>query len=241
MKAKATIKLISHQFALWRFLLPIVFLAFSISPSRAQTYLLKASLYEVDSFSRIPFAVISLKGKMTAVTSDESGYFEINCLKTDTLQIRHISFDVAYVPVRKILDSTSKIPRIYLRKKQVNLIQVTISGNRLSQEKKEEYQRHLDRVKPTISSPISAIYESLSRRGKERSKMDEIYSALLLRDKLEVRIPPSKLFLITNDRSIKLDDLLGLCPVNNYFVTNTSDYVFFLHFTRCWEEYKKRH
>jgi hypothetical protein len=84
------------------------------------------------------------------------------------------------------------------------------------------------------------VYESLSRRGKERSQMDAIYSELLLRDQLETRLPPRKLFLITNDKSVKLDDLLVLCPVSSYFVMNASDYDFFYHFTQCWDEFKKR-
>ncbi len=205
----------------------------------AQSYLLKAWLYEADSFSRIPFAVVSIKNKLTATISDETGYFELPCNLSDTLVTGHVSYYKKYLSIKNLIDTPGKKIKIYLKRKNVELIPVTISGKRLSEGKKEEYRRHLDRERPTISSPISAIYESLSRRGKERTQMDAIYSELLLRDQLETRLPPRKLFLITNDRSVKLDDLLILCPVSSYFVMNASDYVFFLHFTRCWDEYKK--
>jgi len=225
-------------FSGWLFVF-ILLVSINFSAS-AQTFLFKATLYEQDSFSKIPFAVVSIKGKMDATFTDESGNFEIPCRLSDTLVISHITYKKHFIPIRKLADSTQKRVKIYLKRKDVELSAVTISGKRLSKEKKEEYQRHLERVRPTISSPISAIYESVSRRGKERSKMDEIYEDLLRRDMLEQRLPPRKLFLITNDRSVKLDDLLILCPVTGYFVKNASDYVFFYHFSQCWDQYKNQ-
>jgi len=206
----------------------------------SQSFMLRASLYEQDSFSRVPFAVVGIKGTMYATTTDESGYFELQCKRSDTLVISHVSYGRLLIPIRKIGDSTDKKKKIYLKKREIEIVPVTISGKKLSKEKKEEYERHLNRSRPTISSPISLIYESLSRRGKERTKMDEIYQILILRDQLETRLPPRKLFLITNDKSVKLDDLLILCPVSSYFVLHASDYVFFYHFTQCWDEYKKQ-
>lgn len=217
----------------------VLFFLMSFNSAFSQSYLLKAWLYEMDSFSRVPFAVVSIKNKMTATTSDETGYFELQCDLNDTLVTGHVGYQKVYLSIKKLADTSNGKIKIYLKRKSVELVPVTISGKRLSEEKKEEYQRHLDRIRPTISSPISAIYESLSRRGKERSQMDVIYSELLLRDQLETRLPPRKLFLITNDKSVKLDDLLVLCPVSSYFVLNASDYEFFYHFSRCWDEYKK--
>lgn len=210
------------------------------SSASGQSITFKAWLYEADSFTRVPFAVVSIKNKTVATTSDETGYFELPCNINDTLVVGHITYVRSYLPIKKLRDSSQGKIKIYLYRKDVELVPVTINGRRLSQEKKEEYQHHLERVRPTISSPISAIYENLSRRGKERSKMDEIYSALLLRDQLEMRLPPRKLFLITGDRSVKLDDLLVLCPVDSYFVMYASDYAFFAFFSHCWDEYKKR-
>lgn len=219
--------------------LGVVFFLISFGNVYSQSYLLKAWLYEVDSFSRVPFAVVSIKNKMTATTSDETGYFQLQCDLKDTLVTGHVGYQKVYLSIKRLVDTSNGKIKIYLKRKSVELVPVTISGKRLSEEKKEEYRRHLERVRPTISSPISAIYESLSRRGKERSQMDIIYSELLLRDQLETRLPPRKLFLITNDKSVKLDDLLVLCPVSSYFVMNASDYEFFYHFSRCWDEYKK--
>lgn len=220
--------------------LVLLLFCFNKQTAKAQTFLLKASIYESDSFSRIPFAVVGLKGKMDAVMTDESGYFEMRCRWTDTLLISHVSFGKLYLAVRQIGDTSGKKVKIYLKKKEVELIPVTISGKKLSKEKKEEYERHLDRFRPTISSPISALYETFSRRGKERTKMDEIYSGLLLRDLLESRLPPRKLFLITNDRSVTLDELLVFCPVSSQFATYASDYDFFYHFSKCWESFKSK-
>ncbi|MCB9251933.1 MAG: carboxypeptidase-like regulatory domain-containing protein [Flavobacteriales bacterium] len=205
----------------------------------AQQVRFKGRLVETDSFSKIPFAVVGLKGKLDATITDETGYFELYCNLKDTLVVSHVGFQKLFRSVRNCYDSTKKVNAIYVARKNFDLVPVTITGKRLSKEKVEEYEKHLNRVKPNISSPISAIYESLSRRGKERTKMDEIYRGLLLRDQLEQRLPPRKLYLITNDKSVKLDDLLILCPVTNYFVLNASDYVFFYHFTQCWEEYRR--
>jgi hypothetical protein len=231
----------SHTKNLYR-KIGLIVLLFSLflNSSFAQSITLKAWLYEADSFSRVPFAVVSIKNKMTATTSDETGYFELQCDLKDTLVAGHVGYQKRYISIKKLIDTSSGKIKIYLKRKSVELVPVTISGKRLSEEKKEEYKRHLERSRPTISSPISLVYESLSRRGKERSQMDAIYSELLLRDQLETRLPPRKLFLITNDKSVKLDDLLVLCPVSSYFVMNASDYDFFYHFTQCWDEYKKR-
>ena len=217
----------------------LIFILISLNAVFAQSITFKAWLYEADSFSRVPFAVVSIKNKLIATTSDETGYFEIQCDLKDTLVVGHVGYQKRYLPIKKMMDTAGRKAKIYLVRNSVELVPVTISGKRLSEERKEEYKRHLERERPTISSPISAIYESMSRRGKERTQMDAIYSELLLRDQLETRLPPRKLFLITNDKSVKLDDLLVLCPVSSYFVMNAPDYDFFYHFTQCWDEYKR--
>jgi len=232
------IRIALYQHFQW--IIVILFLFLNNLEANSQSFMFKATLYEQDSFSKIPFAVVSIKGKMDATFTDESGNFEIPCRISDTLVISHVTYKKHFIPIRKLADSTNKRVKIYLQRKDLELAAVTISGKRLTKEKKEEYQRHLERVRPTISSPVSAIYEMVSRRGKERTKMDEIYEGLLMRDMLEQRLPPRKLFLITNDRSVKLDDLLILCPVTGYFVKNASDYVFFFHFTQCWDQFKKQ-
>lgn len=216
-----------------------LFLLISSNNLFSQNLILKAWLIDSDSFTKISFAVVSIKGKPTATTTDEKGFFEINCNIKDTLIIRHLSYNLTKIAVKKIGDTTVKKKYIYLTKKENTFQQITISGNKLSEEKKEEYKKHLNRIKPTAKSPISLMYEGWSRKGKERKKMDEIYSQLLLRDELETRIPPKKLFLITNDRSVKLDDLLIICPVSAEFVKYASDYDFFYHFSKCWDFYKK--
>lgn len=205
----------------------------------SQNLRIKGCLMDNDSFTRISFAVVSIKGKTVATSTDERGFFEIDCSIKDTLIIRHISYELTKLSVKKTIDTSKNKIYIYLKKKENTVSQVTIHGNKLSKEKKEEYQKHIERPRPTIKSPISLIYEGLSRKGKERSKMDEIYEQLLLRDEIEQRIPPGKLYLITKDRSIKIDDLLIICPITEEFVKKASDYEFFYHFSKCWERYKK--
>jgi hypothetical protein len=207
----------------------------------AQNITFKGALYERDSFSKIPFAVVSIKGKMQATTTDESGAFDLQCQLSDTLIVSHVGYSRIKFSIRNLYDSNGRRVKIYIDRKTVDLVAVTVSGKRLTKEKKEEYERHLNRSRPTISSPISMIYESVSRKGRERTKMDAIYEELILRDLLETRLPPKKLFLITNDRSVKLDDLLLLCPVSSEFVTNASDYAFFIHFSNCWKAYQRLH
>ncbi len=214
-------------------------LFFCIASINAQNFILKATLYESDSFTKIPFAVVSLKNKFTATTSDETGYFELTCNKWDTLIVGHVGYQKMFIPAHTLYDSINGKKKIYLKRKSIELIPVTISGKRLSDDKLQEFNRHLNRSVPTISSPISLIYEKFSRNGQERTKMDAIYSELILRDQVEKRLPPRKLFLITNDMSVKLDDLLILCPVSSYFVLQASDYDFYYYFSQCWTAFKR--
>lgn len=216
----------------------IIFFQFSSINIYAQNIKLKAWIVDSDSFTRVSFAVVSIKGKTIATTTDERGFFEITCKITDTIQIRHLSYNLTTLAAKKIVDSTKSKYFIYLTKKEVTIQQIIISGKKLPDEKKEEFNIHLNRIRPTGASPISLMYEKWSRKGKERSKMDDIYSELLLRDELEARIPPQKLFLITNDRSVKLDDLLIICPLSADFVKKATDYDFFLHFYNCWKKFK---
>ena len=89
----------------------------------------------MDSFSKVPFAVVSIKGKMTATTSDEAGYFEIQCNITDTLVLGHVTYQRTYISIKKLVETSGKNIKIYLKRKQVELVPVTITGKRLSQEK----------------------------------------------------------------------------------------------------------
>lgn len=210
-------------------------------PVFSQNIKLKAWLMDNDSFTKISFAVVSIKGKTIVTSTDERGYFEIDCSLKDTLILRHVSYELKKIALKNVFDTLQKQLKIYMTKKENTFSQVTINGNKLSKEKKEEYKKHIDRYRPTLKSPISLIYEGISRKGKERKKMDEIYSQLLLKDAIEQRLQPRKLFMITNDRSVTIDDLLIICPVTAEFVKNASDYDFYYHFSKCWAWYQKNH
>ena len=130
----------------------------------------------MDSFSKVPFAVVSLKGKMTATTSDEAGYFEIQCNITDTLVLGHVTYQRTYISIKKLVETSGKNIKIYLKRKQVELVPVTITGKRLSQEKKEEYSNELQ---ITAETPPAFLVHSSNDDGVSPMNSVEFYNALV--------------------------------------------------------------
>jgi hypothetical protein len=146
---------------------------------------------------------VLIKSTNTGTLTNAQGQFSITIPRTDTLVFRAVGYKtVEYVPVVRSL-AELRI-NIYLEEGNVELKEVEVSS-RPSQEKIDRYVRNMKRpepnhvrnpapvirfvpekeiapLAPTISSPISLLYEMFSNEGKQRQRVRELEEQRRLED-----------------------------------------------------------
>ncbi|WP_114780722.1 carboxypeptidase-like regulatory domain-containing protein [Botryobacter ruber] len=169
-------------------------------PATAQKAIrISGSILQPDKTTPVPGANVIKFSTKTGVVSDDQGKFLIDMQQEDTLLIRAIGYKpVLYVP-SKLPVSELRV-KIVLQEDSVMLgeVEVTIRPSQemieramrnmkqpqVSQAKKPGYIPPAEEpapptpVAPTAASPISMLYEMLSKDGKERAKLQQLIQQL---------------------------------------------------------------
>lgn len=187
-----------HRYQLLLILVILVLLG-STSAYAQKSIRVSGTILETDKSTPIPGAGIIRFGTTTAVISDEEGKFLIDIQPQDTLLIRAIGYKpLLYLPQR--LPVSELRVSIVLQQDTVLLGEVEIRS-RPSDEMIQRALRNMKRetanltknpgyipnlepppptapVEPTVLNPMSLLYEMMSKEGKERKKLQELYLIL---------------------------------------------------------------
>jgi len=182
-----------------RYALLLFFFSLSIlgsSQALAQKSIrVSGTVLQPDKITPIPGAGIIRFGTNTAVVSDKDGKFLIDIEPEDTLLVRAVGYrPVMYLP-KKLPVSELRVS-IVLQQDTVMLGEVEVRS-RPSDEMIQRALRNMKRetadlakdpgyvpvpepataapVAPTVLNPMSLLYDMLSKEGKQRQKLQELY------------------------------------------------------------------
>ncbi|WP_255474364.1 carboxypeptidase-like regulatory domain-containing protein [Pontibacter qinzhouensis] len=171
----------------------------SIQASAQKSVRVSGTILQPDKSTPIPGASVQRVGYTTGVVSDEKGTFLIDIDQQDTLLIRAIGYkSILYLP-RNLPVSELRVS-IVMQEDSVMLGEVEVT-NRPSQEMIERAIRNMKRpdpnyvknpsykppvdipppapaAAPSITSPISMLYEMFSKEGKQKAKLQQILTEL---------------------------------------------------------------
>jgi hypothetical protein len=193
-----TITVFMHRYPL--LLLFLAFMSFGSLPAIAQKSIrVSGTVLQPDKVTPVAGAGIIRFGTQSAVVSDQDGKFLIDIQQEDTLLIRAIGFKpLMYLPKR--LPVSELRVTIVLQQDTVMLGEVEVRS-RPSDEMIQRALRNMKReasnltmnpgyipnlepppppvpVAPTALNPMSLLYDMLSKEGKERKKLQELYLLL---------------------------------------------------------------
>ena len=201
--------------------------------------------------------IINIETKR-GVASDTLGYFKIWVKANDILNVSAIGFDYYEYGVPELVPENLVL--IPLRRKFYIIPEVSISY--FGTYKDFEYKvlnlklkddnaindlvlKELPRVEnpipyePTLGSPISLLYDLLSKEGKSKRKYLELKEEEAIKLQIETKYNREIVKNITGLEGDKLKEFMDTCNFSDTFLLNTSEYLIYAEILRRLDNFKK--
>ncbi|TAL58383.1 MAG: carboxypeptidase-like regulatory domain-containing protein [Bacteroidetes bacterium] len=226
-----------------RSFMPVIISVFFVS-AFSQDITVKGTVYDKDSITPMQFAYVINKNSSTGMVANEKGNFTIRIHLGDTLAFSYVGYYVTKVFTHLLKDSVKNAVlnvKAGLKPKARELNPVIIIPHTFSKEQKETYQRKIDEyhrgIASPLASPISALYYTFSKRGKELQKLSFLYDRLLIEEIKESRLSAERIRSITGDDTLNVQLFLNYCFLPDQFVVSASDYTLFLSVSKYYKQY----
>lgn len=225
----------------------LLLFSFLVSTAFAQDEMvrIKGTVYDPGNKGSIPNLMIVNKRTQQGYFGTNSGYFELDVKRTDTLIIAATGFQTIKIFLKdSILDSSKNIS-IALKKLEITLKPVEIFTKRDLEEiqkdietlgyEKEDYMLQGADV---LESPITALYQAFSRRERNKRLVAEMRNNDRRRELLK------ELFrkyvdndIITLDNA-DFDDFVDFSNVSENFMKTSTQYEFIMYIKKRFEVYQ---
>ena len=225
----------------------LLLFSFLISAAVAQDEIvrIKGTVYDPGNKGSIPNLMIVNKRTQQGYFGTNSGYFELDVKRTDTLIIAATGFQTIKIFLKdSILDSSKNIS-IALKKLEITLKPLEIFTKRDLEEiqkdietlgyEKEDYMLQGADV---LESPITALYQAFSRRERNKRLVAEMRNNDRRRELLK------ELFrkyvdndIITLDNT-DFDDFVDFSNVSENFMKTSTQYEFIMYIKKRFEVYQ---
>ena len=196
--------------------------------------------------------------------SDEEGFFRFYALPGDTLLLSSMGYLTAYIPVpdtaaRSITDT------FYLRRDTFNLPEVNIYGltryeqlryevkkldfsdspemrarknlPKINSDNLSYYSRRTDNF-GLVASPITALYNAFSKKGKEMRELRRLKARDALQAKIEPRYNVGMVMRITGLDKAEAEEFMEFCDFPASFLLNASEYRIIAEIEEQFERYR---
>lgn len=203
----------------------------------------------IDSLTRkpVPFAHIINTTRKTATISDTLGYFYIRTSPGDRLQVTAIGFAARKVSIAISILQTQFIRDILLQPIIYSIEAVRVNPLGSYQQFKQrfismdlpesEYQIHpsvlkeidegrdtLDMLIMPVMSPVTALYNLLSKEGKSKRKLRKLLEQEAFERQVDFKYSPDIVSHITGYTGFELYEFMDFCSFRKDFLLNATYY-----------------
>lgn len=221
---------------------------------------LKGKIFDSETNKPIVFAhVINMK-KAIATITDTSGYFRIIMLKTDSIRISSIGYEISYFSLPDTVKSKEQYFNIYLKPVTYDLNQIDIYSERwkafvydMSNTKIEEdetqqrIQIWFDNLVPvdelkmlaTAARGVGFPLNFKSKRDKQLILVEELMLQSELNKIAEEKFNKELVEKITGLHDEKLDDFMKYCRFDRDFILRKTEYDLIVIVQEIYEIYRE--
>ena len=202
-------------------------------------------VYDPDNKGAIPNLMVVNKRTQQGFFGYNSGQFEIDALKTDTLIIAATGFATMQISFRDSVPAPVYNVRLELKRIQVTHAPIEIFTNR----ELDEIQRDIEKLGydksdyvlegiDAIESPITALYQAFSRRERNKREVAE------MRNEDNRRSLLKELFRKYVDSDIiqldnaEFDEFIDFCGVSDEFMKSSTQYDFIMYIKKRFEVFR---
>lgn len=215
---------------------------------RAQrTYQLSGVILDSDSVTVIPFAYVINLNTGNGAVSNYDGKFTIIGKDSDTIMFSYLGYtkkSIAIKSIRNTSDSTKAYLRVVLAKTFYNLDVFNVTAFKIKPYEREYMNRVINRPRSTgvdaLQSPISALYDAFSHKGRANQKLADLYEQMLIDEMVEQKFNPEILRKLTGDETIDFAKFKKYCyNINDYFIISNDGYDLYAPIMDCYRRWKK--
>ncbi len=199
-----------------------IFLLFVISPAYSQQ-LIKGTVFEKDSNTAMPFVYIINKSNGNGTMSDNDGHFSIYSGLNDTLICSYTGYAKLFEPVKKLVKNAKGEVKIVMSHRLINLNTIIVSTFKIKPYERDYMRKIIDESKfqklNYLSNPITALYMTFSKEGRQISKLAAIFENLMIEEEVQLKLSPEILRQLTGDDKIDYEAFRKYCyAVSNQFI-----------------------
>lgn len=221
----------------------LIFVFISVLLPAFSQQLIKGKIVENDSNTVMPFVYVINKSTGNGTMSDNAGHFYLRTNANDTLVVSFVGYVRLKVPVTKLKTDENGEVRIVMKKIIYNLGPVTVTSFKLKPYEKEKMRKVIEdaKIKPVnaMSSPITALYNQFSKRGKEQRKLAAIFEQVFIDEQVNQKLNPEILRKLTGDERIDYEKFRKYCySLTDYYIINHDGYDLYYKVMECYYRWK---
>lgn len=236
-------KLNKHTFSevkLWK----TIFLLLTAANVATAQQFLKGTIVEGDSNTVMPFVYIINKSNGNGTMSDNDGHFNLSTNANDTLICTFVGYSKLLVPVKNLQPNAKGEVKLVMNKMLINLSMVTVTSFKIKPYEREYMQKIIDesRIKKMdyAMSPITALYMTYSKEGRQIRKLAKIFEDLLIEEEVQKKLSPEILRKLTGDDKIDYDAFRKYCVyVSNEYIITHDGVDLYAKVMECYKKWKK--
>jgi hypothetical protein len=219
-----------------------------LSGQNQKKYAISGQLTEAETGNTIPFAYVINQNAQNGVVTAGNGSFVLQAFENDTLQftcIGYISKRICVNQISNINDSTKSMITLKMSRKIYDLGEIYVTKIKIKPNEREYMNRVINRPKVQniniLESPITALWQSFSKKGKEMQKLEAIFTELLRKEAIEQKINTEILRKLLDDENITLEKFRIQCPeISDEFILSNNGYELYSAISQTYRFHKRR-
>ncbi|HWY38705.1 MAG TPA: carboxypeptidase-like regulatory domain-containing protein [Bacteroidia bacterium] len=227
--------------------LSIVFVLLTLASFAQRKYTITGTVFEGDSTTVMPYVYLINQSNGNGTITDYNGHFTIIAKNADTLVFSYLGYARKKYPVsliKNINDSIKRPLKIVMQRIMVDLAPVTAFTYKIKQNEIDYMKRYIKQHAATkglsaLQSPITALYDQFSKKGRENRKLQQIFERILIQEEVDKKFNPEILRQLTEDEFIDFNAFRRYCwYVNDQYIISHEGYELYAPIMDCYKRWK---
>ena len=230
------------------FILSILLALNGFSQQTERKFIISGTVLERDSTTPMPYVYLINSKTGNGTITDYNGKFTIIAQNSDTLTFQYVGYARRKFPVsiiKNLNDSVKKTIKVIMHPMMVDMQSVTVISSKIKPNEIDYMKRYIKqhaapRGVDAFNSPITALYDQFSRKGREQRKLQQIFQDILIQEEVNKKFNPEILRQLTEDETIDFDNFRRYAwRVDNQFILTHEGYDLYAPIMYYYRQYKK--
>ena len=205
--------------------------------------MVKGTVFARDSDSVMPFVYIINKSNGNGTMSDNDGRFSLYTGYNDTLVCFYTGYAKLIAPVKSLTPDSKGDVKLIMSQMLINLNTVIVTTFKIKPYERDYMNKIIDESKfqklNYLSSPITALYMTYSKEGRQIKKLARIFEDLMIEEEVQKKLSPEIVRKLTGDEKIDYDAFRKYCYyVSNQFILSHDGVDLYSKVMDCYKHWK---